>query len=321
MIQLTILGNSAATPAHNRFPTAQFLTLPHNRFLIDCGEGVQMQMQKYKVKMGYVRSILISHLHGDHYLGLIGLLSSMHLQGRGEDINIYAPADLAEIIRVNMRYSHTTLNFKVNFFPLVPQKGEIFYEDDQVTIETMLMNHRIECYGFLFREKPKKKKVLAEKLPADTPWQIMVALKDGQDILDEQGNILYKCEDYTFQPPQYKFAHCSDTKYNEDLLEQLYQADMIYHEATYIEEDAAKAEYTFHSTAQQAATIAQKAQVGKLVIGHFSSRYRELDAHLYEARQIFPNTFLGIEGETISTDNWKDAYIIEDSTIKMLDNH
>jgi ribonuclease Z len=307
MIELTILGNSAATPAHERHPTSQVLALPHKHFLIDCGEGTQIQMQRYKVKMGYIRNILITHLHGDHFLGLVGLLSSMHLQKREEDINLFAPLDLLEIIRINFKYSHTVLNFKVNFFPLPAQGGEIIYQDDQVSIETILMNHRIDCYGFLFQEKVKKKKVLADKLPPETPWQILVALKDGQDILDEQGNLLYKCEDYTLQPPSYKFAHCSDTRYTESFLEQIYGADMIYHEATYLHEDVHKAEYTFHSTALEAATLAQKAQVGKLVIGHFSSRYRELWAHLQEAQSIFPNTVLGIEGETQSVETPKIA--------------
>lgn len=300
MYELTILGSSAAMPAYQRHPTSQLFALPHTRFLIDCGEGTQMQMQRYRVKPNRIKHIVVSHLHGDHYLGLVGLLSSMHLQKRQQPLNLFAPRELAEIIQVNLRYSGTYLSYKVNFHPLPKDSTEIFFEDEQVTVQTIPMNHRIQCNGFLFKEKIKKKKVLAEKLPEGTPWKLMNVLKNGENVLDDEGNILYKWEDYTIQPKSYSFAHCSDTKYNEAILPQIEGVDLLYHESTFLHKDLDKAEQTFHTTAQQAATLAHKAGVGKLLIGHFSSRYKNLKPFLEEARSVFPNTYLGIEGETTS---------------------
>lgn len=297
MFDLTILGISAATPAFNRHPTAQVLNLPHARFLIDCGEGTQMQLQRFKIKLNKIKAIFISHLHGDHYLGLLGLLSTMHLQKRQQDMNLYGPRDLAEILRIGFKYSNTRLNYKINFFPLPPQGQEVFFEDDQVQVETIQMNHQIECMGFLFKEKPKKRKVLADKLPPGTPWRIMSVLKDGKDVLDEEGNVLYKFEDYTLEPRHYSFAHCSDTKYKEDIIPQIEKVDLLYHESTFLHEDLDKAEMTFHSTAKQAARIANQAQVGRLIIGHFSSRYKNLGPFLEEARAVFQESYLGQEGE------------------------
>jgi ribonuclease Z len=302
MIDLTILGCSAAMPAYNRHPTSQLVIFPYNRFLIDCGEGTQMQMMKYQVRANRIRHIFISHLHGDHYLGLVGLFSSMHLQKRQEDLNLYAPKNLAEIIRIHLKYGNTKLNYKINFFDLPENSFEIFYEDEQLTVHTLPMTHRIQCNGFLFQEKPKKRKVLADKLPEEVPFKTMTTLKDKKDVLDEEGNVLFKWEDYTIPSRSHSFAHCSDTKYNEDVVAQIDGVDMLYHESTFLHEDLAKAEETFHSTALQAAQIAAKAQVGKLIIGHFSSRYSDayLTKFLEEAKSVFENTFLAVEGENFS---------------------
>lgn len=299
MYSLTILGISAATPAYTRHPTAQVLHLPHTKFLIDCGEGTQMQMQRYKVKPNRIKNILISHLHGDHYLGLFGLISTMHLQKRQQELNIFAPAELSELISLHLKLGNTRLNYKVNFHPLPDEGQEIFYEDDQITVETILMDHRIRCMGFLFREKPKKRKVLAEKLPTGLPWKYMAILKEGQDILDEEGKVLYTAHEYTTIPKRYSFAHCSDTKIKADIIPQIAEVDLLYHEATFLHSELNKAEETYHSTALQAATLADQAQVQKLLLGHFSSRYRRLEPFLEEARPIFKNTILGTEGETV----------------------
>ncbi|MDX2306272.1 MAG: ribonuclease Z [Microscillaceae bacterium] len=300
MYELTILGISAATPAYARHPTAQVLTLPHTKFLIDCGEGTQMQMQRYKIKPNKIKTILITHLHGDHYLGLTGLLSTMHLQKRQQELNIFAPRELAEVIRLHLQLAKTRLNYKISFFPLPETGGEIFYEDDQIQVETILMTHRIHCMGFLFKEKNKKRKVLMDKLPEGTTWKSIAALKEGKDVKDENGELLYKLEDYTLPPRRYSFAHCSDTKFTREIIPQIQEVDLLYHESTFLHEDLDKAEETFHSTAFQAATIAKEAQVKKLVIGHFSSRYKDLKPILEEARTVFENTFLGVEGETIT---------------------
>jgi len=299
MLQLTILGTNAASPAHKRHPTAQVLSLPYTHFLIDCGEGTQIQMQRYRVKINKLKAIFITHLHGDHYLGLIGLLSTMHLIKRVDALDIYAPPDLADIIRINLKCSDTRLSFPVHFHPVSDKGQEIVYEDGGFTVETIKMNHRIACVGYLFREKPKKLKVLIDKLPEEVAWQIPAELQKGRDYYNEEGGILYKCEEYTYRPPSLVFAHCSDTLYNEAIIPQIEGADLLYHESTFLHEELEKANMTHHSTALQAATIAHKAKVKKLVIGHYSARYKDLQPLLEEARTVFENTHLAIEGEKI----------------------
>jgi ribonuclease Z len=303
MLHLTILGNSAALPTHGRFTTAQYLSTDHNRFLIDAGEGVQMQLQRYRLSPHKINHILISHLHGDHYLGIFGLLSSMQLHSRQEPLNIFAPADLADLIRLNLKASGTVLNFPVHFSALPTDSTAVFYEDEAIQVAAIPMNHRIKpCNGFLFIEKPKKRNVLADHLPADTPFQVFIQLKNGEDVLHESGEMLYSVEDYTVLPPSYRFAHCSDTLFHEKIIDQISGVDLLYHEATFAQADIQKALQTHHSTALQAATIAQLAEVKKLLIGHFSSRYADFKALLSEAVSIFPNTYLAIEGETFSTE-------------------
>jgi ribonuclease Z len=298
MLNLTILGNNAALPAHGRLTTSQIFSTDKYRFLIDCGEGTQILFQKYHISPNKISHILISHLHGDHYLGLIGLLSSMHLQNRIEPIYIFAPRELGEIIRLQLKASHTILKYELLFSALSAESSEVFYENEQLSVATIPMNHRIKpCNGFLFKEKPKKRNVLADKLPADLPFQVFIQLKNSENILDESGNILYAFEDYTVQNPSYSFAHCSDTLYHESIIESISGVDLLYHEATFAHTELEKAKATHHSTATQAATLALKANVGKLVIGHFSSRYENPEELLEEARIIFPNTHLAIEGE------------------------
>ncbi len=300
MFSLTILGISAATPAFSRHPTAQVLNLPHTRFLIDCGEGTQMQMQKHKVKINKIKHILITHLHGDHYLGLVGLLSTMHLQKRNQPLCIYGPRDLGEIIRLGLKVSNTQLSYPLDFFPVPDAPAEIFYEDEQMVVETLQMNHRIQCTGYLFREKPKKRKVYIERLPENIPWSVITRLKEGEDVWDEERKCLYKSAEYSYQPARYSFAHCSDTLYQESILSQIEKVDMMYHEATFLHADIDKARATFHSTAWQAGHLAAQAQVKKLIIGHFSSRYRDLQPFLTESRFAFQNSYLGKEGGNFS---------------------
>lgn len=300
MLQLTILGTNAAGPAHKRHPTAQVLSLPYSHFLIDCGESTQIQMQRYKVKMNKIKTIFITHLHGDHYLGLIGLLSTMHLVKRTDPLDIYGPAGLAEIIRINFKYSDTRLSYPVFFHAVPDSPKEMIYDDGGFTVETIQMNHRIPCIGYLFREKPKKLKVLIDKLPKDIPWQISAQLQKGKDYYDEiSGELRYASSEYTFRPPSLAFAHCSDTLFREEIIPQIEGVDLLYHESTFLHEELEKAQMTYHSTALQAATIAHKAKVKKLVIGHFSARYRDLQPLLEEARTIFENTHLALEGHKI----------------------
>ena len=312
MFELTILGNSAATPAHDRHPSSQLLSFTHNRFLIDCGEGTQMQCLRFHVKINKINHIMISHLHGDHYLGLIGLLSSMHLQKRAEDINLFGPRELGEIIRISLKHSQTRFNYKVNFFEVPHDISEVVFEDNQITVESIPLEHRIKCSGYLFKEKPKKRKIIKDKLPEKIPVNFYKTLKEGNDILDENGDVLYKVEDYTQRGKSYSFAYCSDTRYSERIIPLIQHVDMLYHEATFMEEEADKAELTFHSTAQQAATIALKAGVNKLILGHFSSRYKTLRPLLYESRAIFANSHLGLEGHIYKPDKEGETLLDEE---------
>ncbi len=296
--RLKILGSNAAAPAHNRNQTSQLLQINNQFFLIDCGEGTQILLKKYKVKFSKIDHILISHLHGDHYYGLIGLLSTMHLYGRDNDLNVYGPPGLKEIIALQLKYSETPLNFNVNFSEWTPGSKAIIFENNQMVLSTFPMDHRIDCSGFIFREKLLNRKIRKEKLPDDILPSQIVLLKNGEDVKSSDGGILYINSDYTSAPRKpLSYAYCSDTKYLEDTIETIRDVDMLYHEATFLEDMADRAELTYHSTAKQAATIAKKAKVGKLILGHFSTRYKNLDPVVAEARSIFEKSYLGVEGE------------------------
>lgn len=292
------MGSNAAAPAHNRNQTSQILQVYNHFFLIDCGEGTQMLLKKHKVKLSKIQCIFISHLHGDHYYGLIGLISTMHLYGRTESLKLYGPPGLGEIISIQLKHSNTSLNFDIDLKEWTPGVSEILYENDKIYIETFPMDHRIACSGFLFKEKPLKKKILKEKLPTDILPSQIAQLKKGNDVINGSGKVLYKCDDYTAEPRKsLSYAYCSDTKYTEDILSSIREVDLLYHEATFLEDMANRADLTFHSTASQAAKIARKAKVGKLILGHFSTRYRDLDPVLDEARKVFKESYLGVEGE------------------------
>jgi ribonuclease Z len=286
----------------NRFQTSQVLDSPNTRFVIDCGEGMQMQMQKLHIKPNRIKAVFISHLHADHHLGLLGLLTTMHLHKREEELLIFAPRGLDELIRLTLKLSHTKLHYPLTFKAIPPQPQEILYEDAHLCVETILMKHSLPCTGFLFKEKPKKRKVLMDSLPEDVPLEYILKLKNGENIYDAQGEILYNYLHCTQEAPSHVFAHCADTAYTEQFLAQIQGVDLLYHEATFMQADAQKAQETCHSTTLQAATIAQKAGVKKLVIGHFSNRYKDLQPLLQEAKTIFEHTFLGIEGARFSTD-------------------
>ena len=262
-----------------------------------------MQLMRYQIPYHKINAILISHLHGDHYLGLVGLLFTMHLLRRENDLHLYAPKGLDEIITLQLKHSHSTLRFNLIFHAVDAANKTLLFEDDALTIETIPLLHKIPCCGFLFREKPKPHRIDKGKLPTGILLQHIVILKSGKDVLDHTGNLLYKNEDYTLPPHHsYSYAYCSDTAYAEPITEQIRGVDLLYHEATFLEEEKDKADETKHSTAKQAAELAKKANVVKLVIGHFSARYKELQPLLEEAHSIFPKTILAIEGETIDLD-------------------
>ncbi|MBL3658589.1 ribonuclease Z [Fulvivirga sediminis] len=297
--ELKILGSNSATPAYGRHHTAQLLRVKSHNFLIDCGEGTQIQLSRYKCKALRINHIFISHLHGDHYLGLMGLIFTMHLLQRKDDLFIYGQKGLQEIITTQLKYSDTSLNYKIHFHELQNDCSELLFEDKLLTVHSFPLNHRIACCGFLFKEKPKPIRLNKEKLPENISLAQIGDLKKGLDIIDDEGNVLYKNSDITLPPRKSRtYAYCSDTKYDESILPYISDADLLYHEATFLEEKAIWAEKTFHSTTTQAATIAKMAGVKHLLIGHYSARYKDLSPFLNEAKSVFENTSLATEGES-----------------------
>ncbi|MBC3785309.1 ribonuclease Z [Spirosoma utsteinense] len=296
---ITILGAGSATPSLQMHPTAQLLTVGSDYMLIDCGEGTQLRLIEQKIRPGRLRYIFISHLHGDHYFGLAPLLSTLNLSGRTEDLYLFGPRGLDEVLTTIFRVSDSRLGYRLHFQAVDPAMSSVLLDHPQITVESIPLQHRIDCSGYLFREKTHKPHLLREKLPADVPVQYLKQLKDGQDIPDETGGVLYAAADYTVPgPPPRSYAFCSDTRYVTELVPQLQGVDLLYHEATFLEDNAERAAEVYHSTAQQAAAIAADAGVGRLLIGHFSSRYKQYDLFLDEARKVFPETYLAEEGET-----------------------
>ncbi|RAV99538.1 ribonuclease Z [Pseudochryseolinea flava] len=296
--KVTILGSSGALPAYGRHPSAQLVEIQNRYFLVDCGEAVQMQLMKFQGNYHRIGHILISHLHGDHYLGLMGLLFTMHLQRRTNDLHIHSHRGLDEIITTQFKYSQSVPSFKIIFHTLKNDVREVIYEDDALTVETIPLVHKLRCSGFLFREKPKPRRIDKSVLPEGLLIQQLAGLKRGEDVCDEFGNVLYKNETLTLTPRKSRsYAYCSDTAYNEQMVEQIRGIDLLYHEATFANDEEQKAKETKHSTAAQAATIASLANVHQLLLGHFSARYKDPQPLLEEAIPLFSNTRLAIEGE------------------------
>jgi ribonuclease Z len=263
-----------------------------------------MQLIKYQTSFHRINHIFISHLHGDHYLGLMGLIFTMHLQRRVNDLHVYGHRGLDEIITTQLRYSQSSPGFRIFFHVLEPDKRSIIFENDQLTIETIPLLHKIRCSGFLFREKIKPRRIDKTRLPEGLLIRQIANLKKGEDVSDDDGNILYRNEDLTFPPRRSRsYAYCSDTAYLELIAEQIKDANLLYHEATFTEEEVDKARETLHSTAREAAALARLANVEKLLLGHFSARYRDLAPLLDEARTVFENSFLALEGEEFIISN------------------
>jgi ribonuclease Z len=295
LFAVTILGNNSAIPAHNRHPTAQVLQTSDNMMLIDCGEGTQMQMSTYKIKRNKINHIFISHLHGDHYFGLIGLLNSLGLNNRTNDLHIYAPYKLQSIIRLQVEVSGVDFSFRLCFYNL--EKEEIIFEDKKLSVACFKVNHRIECWGFLFREKKNLRKIDIEKAHEyNVPTTFFENLHRGEDYLNAT-NELIRNETLTVagDPPK-SYAYCADTAFYEPIAEKIKGVDLVYHESTYLDEHSKKAQERFHSTSKQAALIAKKAGVKKLLLGHFSSQYETLDEFKNEACAVFENTEISEEG-------------------------
>ncbi|MDQ1138939.1 ribonuclease Z [Pedobacter agri] len=295
--EVTILGSSSATPVFNRNPSAQLLNCNEKFYLIDCGEGTQQQLTKYNLKAARIDYIFISHLHGDHYFGLIGLLSSLHLNGRVKPMQIFGPKPLLEILEIQFKYSDTTLRYPLEFFPVEADESRQIFENQDLIVKTVVLNHRIPTTGFIFQQKNRQRKLIKEKTD-NIPMVYYTALKKGMDVELPTGEIL-KSEDYTTpaDPPR-SYAYCSDTKFDERYFETIKGCDTLYHEATFMHDLLDRANETHHTTALQAGEIAKINGIKKLLIGHFSSRYKTLQMLLEEAQSAFDNTDLAVEGRT-----------------------
>lgn len=301
---ITILGTSGALPAYGRFPSSQLVEVENRYFLVDCGEGAQMQLMRYQANMHRINHILITHLHGDHYLGLMGLIFTMHLLRRTNDLHLYSHRGLDEIITAHLRHSHSVPSFKIIYHQLGKDMIETVYEDDVLSVETILLTHKIPCTGFLFREKIKPRRIDKTRLPEGLRLQQIANLKKGDDVLDANGGVIYRNEELTLPPRRSRsYAYCSDTAYDERIIDQIRGVDILYHEATFGADEQVKARETQHSTAAQAAQMASKAAVQKLIIGHFSARYKDLTPLADEASAIFPNIELAVEGNVFSIED------------------
>jgi ribonuclease Z len=297
--QVTILGTGSATPTLWRNPSAQVLHADGEYYLIDCGEGTQTQMLKYKIRPGRLQGIFITHLHGDHYFGLIGLLTSLSLGRRTAPLRIWGPPGLADIITLQLKYSGSILSFMVDFQAVDPNTSYQLFENDYFTVHTIPLTHRVHCSGYLFREKNHPRKLIKELLPPDLSTEHLKRLKEGYDVLDSSGQVSFAASQLTKPAAKpLSFAYCSDTIFDERIVPQLKNVNLLYHEATFLHTMLDWANKTYHTTALQAAQIAQMAGVGQLIIGHFSSRYKDATPLLDEARSVFLNTLLATEGET-----------------------
>lgn len=296
-LNLLILGSGSALPTLDSNQTAQVLETESELYLIDCGEGTQIELRRHRVRMQRINHIFISHLHGDHFFGLVGLLSTMHLLGRKKTISIHGPEGLEEIVRVQFRNAGSHLSYTMDFNTI--KKGDLLvHEDKYVKVKSLELNHRIKTFGFLFEEQPKPRKLIPKALEKyKVPNYARKGITQGEDYVDPEGNkvdntLLSEDPDI----PQ-RYAYCSDTAYHEPLIQGLKQVDLLYHEATFQEADRERAKTTYHSTAKDAARIANLAGVKKLLLGHFSNRYKTRQGFLKEARPIFPEAFIAEEGE------------------------
>lgn len=291
---LTILGFNSAIPTINSSPTAQLLEMEERSFLIDCGEGTQVQLRKAKAKFSRINHIFISHLHGDHCFGLPGLIASFRLLGRETPLHVYGPKGIKKMLETIFTITETHRGFEVVYHELDKDYSEKIYEDNRVEVYTIPLDHRIYCNGYLFKEKPKERHLNMQEISKYKEIETCDYhnIKAGKDFVLSDGYVL-KNEILTTDPvPPVSYAFCSDTRYLETVIPIIKNVTVLYHESTFLHDLKEMADYTGHTTALEAATIARKADVGKLILGHFSNRYGDLTVFTDEARVVFPNTFL-----------------------------
>ncbi|SHH00831.1 ribonuclease Z [Flavobacterium defluvii] len=296
-MKLTILGCYAATPRTLTNPTSQVLEIKNRLFLIDCGEGTQVQLRKNKIKFSKINHIFISHLHGDHLYGLIGTISTFSLLGRTTDLHIYGPKGIKELILLQLKLTESWTTYDLFFHELESKESEVVFEDNRVIVKTIPLKHRVYTNGYLFQEKPAERKLNVE---AVQQYNIHVAyyqkIKNGGNVTLDDGTVIEN-EKLTFDPePAKSYAFCSDTVYNEAVIPIIENVDVLYHESTFLDSEAKLAEKTLHSTAKEAATIALKANAKQLILGHYSTRYDGLEPFKKEAEEVFSNVLLADDG-------------------------
>lgn len=297
-MKLTILGCYSATPRAFTNPTAQILDIKGNLFLIDCGEGTQVQLRKFKIKFSRIKHVFISHLHGDHFYGLIGLISTFRLLGREADLHIYGPKGIKEVTLLQLKLGNSYGGYNLIFHELESKVSELIYEDDKVTVHTIPLNHRVYTNGFLFKEKIGDRKLNIDAvLNNDIELCDYRNIKMGKDVENKHGKLIPNTL-VSFEPDTPKsYAFCSDTKYTESIIPIIKDATVLYHESTFLNEHAHLCQKTKHSTAKEAATIALKANVKHLILGHFSTRYNSIDYFKEEAETVFDNVLLADDGK------------------------
>jgi ribonuclease Z len=305
MIEVTILGTSSATPTLDRHPSSQHLNINGKSYLIDCGEGTQIQMHRYNVRASRIKKIFISHLHPDHILGLPGLLSSLSLEDRKTRLEIYCPENLEKILDNFFSFTNTFIGYEISYFYLSDKKGDVIYEDEEVKISSFPVQHRVPCWAFLFTEKKPPRRIIKDIVSKeDIPYSAFETLRRGFDYISRDGRT-FKMEELT-EPNTHpdSYAYITDTKFLPELANDLKDCiRLLYHESTYTNDMEDKAIQRFHSTAGQAAAFARAVKADTLLIGHFSSRYKDLSTMLMQAREVFPETYLAEEGKKFSTDS------------------
>jgi ribonuclease Z len=298
-LNLTILGCYAATPRTFTNPTSQVLEIRNRLFLIDCGEGTQVQLRKNKIKFSKINCVFITHLHGDHFFGLVGLISTFSLLNRTTDLHIYGPKGIKEIICLQLKLSNSWTSYGLFFHELESKESELIFEDDKVIVKTIPLKHRVYTNGFLFLEKIRERKLdvnAVQNYEIDKCYYQNI--KNGKDITLDDGRVIEN-HTLTFDPiPSMSYAFCSDTIYDESIIPIINEVDVLYHESTFLESEEKLAEKTMHSTAKQAAKIALKANVKQLILGHYSTRYESIEVFKTEAETVFPTILLGDDGKS-----------------------
>lgn len=299
--KLTILGSNSALPTSERYSTAQVLQMPGRSFLLDCGEGTQIQLRRYKISFDSIKAIFITHLHGDHYFGILGLLSSFNMLGRKSALRIYGPPKIKDFISENLKFLEVPMGFEIIYCPIITDFPLLIFDDEKISVTAFPLKHRIVTYGYLFREKDKQRKIRKDAIEKySISIRDIKRIKEGEDLQLDEGTVI-KNEEITINPEKpVSYAFCTDTLFDENIATVVKDVTLLYHEATFSNKYADRARETYHSTSQQAAIIAKKANVEKLIIGHFSARISNFESLLQEAKSEFENTFLVEDGDSFT---------------------